>query len=331
MKKLSALELFNTLSVSQKLSFDPNGKRGANEMRQEIARLQAIKDRLHQNTLSKTKPMRTQEQIERGVYDYVDSLQMEAFIENDNRTGGFRQALGLRPSSEKPKMLGDKWAYKIINNEIHDYHYYSKSWHKSYGPKITHERYVVFGRMYYGKPQTKTIEVRSFTGDWLVNAAIKAELLTPVKKPHASLAVRLKNVYDAKLIDVKRGFEIYSRTLLGEHVDYAIKSPMGVVYHSNERKTLIRGLMQKQKVALSGLIKTDTDFIDFNLCRKLGFCVTGIESFCNDFVLDAKKEYRLADIEKRVREMARVNVTAYLPELKTLAKHFDYKVDFSTR
>lgn len=215
------------------------------------------------------------------------------------------------------------WTIKIHYQEELDWNYYSKAWHRAHGPKRTiYDREIVFSRQFRGKEQKKYINLESFRGN-IVENAILAHGLEPKRSKH-SLKIRLHKAYDSKLIDEKRGYRIYSRTLLGEHIDYVIQSPLGMVYHDKYRENLVKGLHKKirhQSRKLKGLI-------DFKFCKKLGFCDEGIKSFCSIFGFDLKGSYTPEEVENAVKQ----NLSAASPfvsELRTLANALGYKITIS--
>jgi len=153
----------------------------------------------------------------------------------------------------------------------------------------------------------------------LAGERIETYSVVEPKKPNAPLRIRLNEAYDAKLVDTKRGYKIYSRTLLGQHHDWVIESPLGMTYHDVDRVNLIKGLHKKirnQSRKISGAI-------DWDKCRSLGFCKEGIRQFCADFGFDIKSAYTPLEIHTRVKQNAQKAVP-YLRELKILADAVGY-------
>lgn len=210
-----------------------------------------------------------------------------------------------------------RWKIEATQAEDRDYNYYSKSWHNSYGPKVT----VSCRCLTLTHPKRKralTYNLKSWAGNFVAKAVVELGLYP--KKTKVALKIRLNKAYDAALIAEKRGYRIYSRTLLGAHVDYAIVSPLGMVYHDKDRGNLVKGLHNKirsQTRKLQGLV-------DWKACKKLGFCDEGIKEFCGLFNLKTNAEYTAREIEEAVKK----NLAAAAPfiaELRTLAESLNYK------
>lgn len=204
-----------------------------------------------------------------------------------------------------------------------DWHYYSKAWHRSHGPKVSIEsRQLTFTRRYGRGTQKKTVFLNSWQGDFLAKSII--ELGLDPKKSKYSLKIRLNKAYDAKLIEVKRGYKIYQRTLLGAPADWVIQSPLGMVYHDAERGNLVKGLHNKirnQSRKLQGLV-------DWEMCRKLGFCKEGIKSFCDAYGFNTNDSYTPQEIERAVRRDTQKAIP-FISELKTLANAINYQTNWN--
>lgn len=187
--------------------------------------------------------------------------------------------------------------------------------------RVIDARYVDFRRL---SPRAKTaqhirVNLSSWAGDWLARAVIEAGLAP--KNSKFNLKIRLNQAYDAKLLTVKRGFKIYSRTLLDAHFDYVIVSPLGMTYHDADRQKLISGLRNKTRSQFAKL----SGAIDWVMCKKLGFCSEGISSFCSDFGFDVKKSYSPVSVYSAVKQNIN-KADQYLPELKILAKSIGFSV-----
>jgi hypothetical protein len=215
------------------------------------------------------------------------------------------------------------WTLTTTQVVEEDRNYYSKSWHRSHGPKFTvQSRAITLSRKHGRGVMSRSVSLDSWSGDYIAKAV--NELGLAPKHPKLPLSVRLNKAYDAKLIKTLRGHKIYARTLLGEHCDYVIIAPMGTVYHDSVYKNLVKGLYKKIRAAASRVNFGD-GLVNWDACRKLGFCKAGISSFCSDFGFNPKKEYSPSDIEKVVRNNPALAMP-YLAELKTLATAYNYSV-----
>lgn len=222
--------------------------------------------------------------------------------------------------SNRGVLLGP-WLVETSQEVTEDRGYYSKAWHRQYGPKRTiSDREITFTRAWGKGKRVLTYNLSTWSGDFVAKAIINLGLAPKASK--VPLRVRLNKAYDAKLITEKRGYKFYQRTLLGHPVDYVIVSPLGVTYHDTDRKALTRGLHAKIKNQLRQL---RPDLISWKTCKKLGFCDAGIKEFCDIYGLDIKGAYTPGEIETRVRANIKA-ATPFLHELKTIAQAVNYKL-----
>lgn len=216
------------------------------------------------------------------------------------------------------------WNYVASETEDKDWSFYSKAWHRSYGPKITTIRHIEFTRLFRGKIKSVAVEPSGWRGDFIVAAAIELGLIKPVVSKYP-LRVRLTKFHDATLISNKRGYKIYSRKLAKTHVDYVIESPLGMIYHDVNRANLVKGLHAKIRAASKRIVLPDSKKIDWVVCKSLGFCDAGIKAFCSEFGFNPKSAYLPEIIEKAVRSDMDA-AAPFLAELKTLAHAINYKI-----
>lgn len=219
---------------------------------------------------------------------------------------------------EKISIHVGAWTITASQSVEKDWHYYSKAWHRSHGPKVTIlDRKITFQRKHGAGVMKRSVDLESWSGDFVANAIVSLGL--EPKKPTTPIRVRLNKAYDAKLTETKRGYKIYSRTLLGQHHDWVIESPLGMIYHDADRGNLVKGLHKKirnQSRKISGAI-------DWKKCRSLGFCETGIKQFCADFGLSIKGAYSPLEIHTRIKQNIQ-KALPYLRELKILADAVGY-------
>lgn len=225
-------------------------------------------------------------------------------------------------AASKTEKIGN-WELSTSQNVDEDRNYYSKAWHRCHGPKRTISDRTLTIKNLSWKKKILTFPLKSFAGDFVARSVCEAGL--EPKKSKGSMKIRLHRAYDAIFLESKRGYKFFSRTLLGSHYDYVIVSPLGMTYHSESREFLISGLhnkIRKQSRKLNGKI-------DFELCKKLGFCESGIREFCEIFNFSLKGKYFPSDIEAAVRNDPS-NAGAFMRELKILSSALNYRVvDFS--
>lgn len=198
--------------------------------------------------------------------------------------------------------------------------YYSKAWHRKYGAKFTvSNRQITFTRPHGRGTLTKTMKLKSWSGDYVARAVIEFGL--EPKRPKFPLSIRLNKAYDATFLREKHGFKFYARTLLGEVVDYVIVSPLGTTYHDDIENNLTKGLRKKIK---NRARKLRGELIDWTVCKKLGFCDSGLKEFCNLYGLNTRSIYTPEEIERVIRKRPKL-ATPFLSELKTLARAVNYQ------
>jgi hypothetical protein len=201
-------------------------------------------------------------------------------------------------------------------------HKYSKSWHRQYGgvKEVSNRRIIIEkidGRSKSGKKQMAVVTFDSWHGNVLLTA-IKNSGLFPAPQTKAPLSVRLDKYYDAQIIRTAGKITVYNRTLLGEHVDYVV-TLNSVTFHGASVREAIKGLHNKIKSAA----KKINEPISYKLCKELGFCDSGIKSFCDAFGLSVKDTFSPAYLESIVK--ADFNKAApYKNELLAMAKALNY-------
>jgi hypothetical protein len=198
-----------------------------------------------------------------------------------------------------------------------DWDYYSKAWHRQYGPKIyVLGRYVKFTSP-SGK-KTKTVSLDSWQGNWQLKALVEAGLVKPRK---GQMKIRLNQAFDIKSIGKKMGYQFYARLLKGDLLDYCVVSPLGMTFHGSSPIACIKGLKLKQ----AQIEARKVAFIDMPFLLQLGFCREGIVEFCSDFGFSVKDQVTPDEVYQKVRLDPRA-ATPYLNELKLLAKTVGYFV-----
>lgn len=212
------------------------------------------------------------------------------------------------------------WTIQAAENGAWNNNKYSKSWHRSHGGVWEVEgRTITISRPWGRGEIKKTVELESWQGDFLAKAIIEAGLQP--KSYNAPKSVRLNDAYDAKHIETKRGYKIYSRTLLGAHVGYVIVSPNGVTFHHESRKELVRGLSNKIQARVQASFSKE---INWKLVRELGFCKEGIREFLSITGLKEEKSYSPREVHTAIKNVGYQAVSHFSSELNTLAKACKY-------
>ncbi len=195
---------------------------------------------------------------------------------------------------------------------------YSKSWHKSHGGvwEVERREVVAIRINQFGNFEEKTVQLDGWRGNWMLNSLLELGLL---ERQAGLKSVRLHEAFDVALEKTTLGYSVFKRTLAGEFVGYSLVAPTGMTYHATTIKAAFAGLRQKLKaVEISKTHKINWDF-----CKKLGFCDAGIKQFASTFGLAIKGQYSPEQIEVAIK----TNVGAAAPfemELRKLAQALNY-------
>lgn len=330
-------------TIKERLAFDASGRPGAVEVREMQGALRNkirdykahVKQNIHSNNAKwdifvSCYHRQSREHYRKLRQDkkryWLNQQQQFALEENDEREGSPRKLLGLPAAAEKPQSIGG-WFYDVRTEESWDNNRYSKSWHRTYGGAKSVSTTVYFARRFdNGVKEAHQIDIKR-QGDFVLNAGIKLGLFKPVKKAGAGLDVRLKNVFDAHVVETFEkngiGYRVYSRTLNGHHYDWCIVSEDGCTFHHDDRDQLLTGWIYKKSSIEDA--KLESKKITWSVCRKLGFCETGIGAFCEAFDLNADSYITADDLYQLVinnKEKAK----PFLNELNVLAKKFNFAI-----
>ena len=193
-------------------------------------------------------------------------------------------------------------------SEDKDWDYYSKKWHRQHGPKITiTSRHITF----YKKGFTKTIYIDSFRGDYILKAYIEAFKVRKIHyKDTKKKRLQLDPHFKIRKIKEVCGVELYVRLLNNFTYDY-VAYYKKTTYHAFTKKEAIKGLKNK----INKKFKTDKEILSYKTGKKLGFCDTGMRSFCEANGLDCNGEYTRAELKKIVAENREAN-KPFVAELK---------------
>ncbi len=199
---------------------------------------------------------------------------------------------------------------QVDYSEDKDWNYYSKKWHRQHGPKITiASRRVTF----YKKGFTKTIYIDSFRGDYILKAYIEAFKVRKIHyKDTKKKRLQLDPHFKIRKIKEVCGVELYARLLNNFTYDY-VAYYKNTTFHAFTKKEAIAGLKNK----INKKFKTDKEILTYKDGKKLGFCDTGIRSFCEVNGLDCNGSYTRAELKKIVAENREAN-KPFVAELKQI-------------
>ncbi len=195
-----------------------------------------------------------------------------------------------------------------------DWHAYSKQYHARYGPKRTVVgRSVTFAKL-TGKfdearhvggnglgirqlevSETITIELDSFRGNWLLDAAIKAGIL---QSNETLMNARLHAAYTLESYKETDTINVYKRYLGDIFVDYVVTGKgkfKAMTYHHKHSVPAVEGWRKKlERYKNDNLEKSK--LVTVKLAKKLGFCNEGIKQFARDTGLNTQFAYELQTV-----------------------------------
>lgn len=213
-------------------------------------------------------------------------------------------------SSKMYAKFGDYYI-TVTQEENEDWEAYSKAWHNAHGPKRTIESRDV--NFYKNGGIESSVSVNSFAGNYLINAIISKFNLLKIKVTKELKKIQLIDQADVVLIRDILSTKIYKRTLAGIDLDFCAVHG-GETFHAATISKAIAGLQKKvkaEKYFEREMISKEDGF-------KLGFCETGMKSFCEDNKLDYEGEYSRKDLRNIAVSNRNVNCQKYSYELKKL-------------
>lgn len=108
----------------------------------------------------------------------------------------------------------------------------------------------------------------------------------------------------------------WERRFYGHHYDYCVLKD-GITFHATDFVSCIRGWDKKSKIVAASKIASDK-VLQFEDVVKLGFCKTGIESFCSENGLDIDASYTVGEIMEVVEKKKELNLRYYANELRII-------------
>lgn len=199
----------------------------------------------------------------------------------------------------------------VTQTENEDWEAYSKSWHNAHGPKRTIESREI--NFYKNGAKDKTVFTDSFAGNYLIKAIVQFFNLKKVKVSKELKKVQLINEAEVIFIRKIQSVRIYKRTIAGALLDYCAIYK-NETYHAASIQDAVKGLIRKAKAHIS----EEFELIDKKVGYQLGFCESGIKSFCDDNSLDFEGEYTRKELRNVVVKNRQVNCEKYKSELSKL-------------
>lgn len=204
-----------------------------------------------------------------------------------------------------------KYYITVTQEESEDWGAYSKGWHKAHGPRRTIESRDI--NFYKNGKLESSVSVNSFAGNYLINAIISKFNLQKIKVSKELKKVQLIDEAEVVLIRQILSTKIYERRLAGVHLDYCVVHK-NETFHAQTVEKTIAGLQNKikaEKYFEREMISKEDGF-------KLGFCESGMKSFCEDNNVDFEGQYSRKDLRNIVIKSRALNCEKYNSELKKI-------------
>ncbi len=201
------------------------------------------------------------------------------------------------------------YIFTVDWDDVKDWEYYSKTWHNKYGPKVTTgNRRVVVRKD--GKV-IDTLPLENFKGNYLVNTVITYLRLPKIKVDSKLKPVQLNPYFGIRLLHSVGKAAIYARELSGHIVDFCAVW-QGETYHALTPKEAIEGVKTKIKFHLV----FQTEKLNYDYARELGFCHQGITDFCELNGLDIQATYTRQELRNVVLANRKENCARFGAELR---------------
>ena len=260
-------------------------------------------------------PERTKE-LYRKMPSLKDKLPRHHFTEFSKQTGLSEEFYGGEVSFAELKNDRREFSYCRIGNAYLGLYRTGR-----YSPADTLLIMTRAAKSYIPAEQVFCHRIDSFHKTWLEKTV--ADHDPQFRKPKVPAA--LKNVqslcyYDVKPVRTVLGTTFYRNTFMGQTVGYCIRRA-GITYHDNDFDALIPGWKKKwEEIQRNGEAPDLEQLIDGRtLHTKLGFRMTGIAAFAEDYGLDPSKSYTIAQLRETIQKVGyRPSLHTYRLELRAI-------------
>lgn len=166
-------------------------------------------------------------------------------------------------------------------------------------------------------------EITAFHRTWLEKTICDNDPQFRIPKIQKDLKdVQAIRYYEVEHIRTILGCEIFRNSFMGQTVEYCIRKD-GLTYHDRNMERLASGLQYKirQLKEQAVLPKGTDDSMEINaetVHRNMGYCLTGIEAFAEDYGLDVTRTYTLKELKDVIHEQG------YKPSLEKYKKEVQH-------
>ena len=204
-----------------------------------------------------------------------------------------------------------KYYYITIDTTLH---YDDSNVHHGLG-KLTHTDRVLRIRDKDGQRLYKVL--KTYSGNFVLNA-IEKHFRRKIKK--VKVADELKpvqlnpkmEVIEARTPHMPRDFRLFKRLFAGVAYDYCVLKD-GITYHGPSPERCLSGWKKKKTLSKAG-----AKIINMKACMALGFCSTGVRSFCSSNSIDSHESYTVEELKKIVKKNLSYNRMYFGHELKQI-------------
>ena len=194
-----------------------------------------------------------------------------------------------------------------------------RGWHES-------EYYLIMTRHPNRYMPAETVfrkQITTFHRTWLEKTICDNDPQFRIPKIQKDLKdVQAMRYYEVEHIRTILGCEIFRNSFMGRTVEYCIRKD-GLTYHDRNMERLASGLQYKirQLKEQAVLPKGTDDSMEINaetVHRNMGYCLTGIEAFAEDYGLDVARTYTLKELKDVIHEQG------YKPSLEKYKKEVQH-------
>jgi hypothetical protein len=190
-------------------------------------------------------------------------------------------------------------------------HYDDSDVHHGLG-KLTHTDRVLRIRDRDGMRLCKIL--KTYSGNFVLNAIEKhfRRKIKKVKVADELKPVQLNPKMDILELSSKRSFRRFQRLFAHNHYDYCVLKD-GITYHGSSVEMCEIGWKKKKTLSKAG-----AKIINMKTCMALGFCSTGVRSFCSSNSIDSHESYTVEELKKIVKKNLSYNRMYFGHELKQI-------------
>ncbi len=212
-------------------------------------------------------------------------------------------------------LLADGTEVSVHETISEDWNYYSKAYHRQFGPKRTVEKRWV--RIETPGVEKAEITVTAFRGNYLLDALAAHFGLAKVKVARHLAAAQLYAYAQVELKHRIGAVSLYARTFAGTALDYVVVA-QGKTYHADTIAAAVAGWKKKE----CRRQEQESEVLTYALARYgYGFCHEGVTDFCELNGLDIDASYTRQQVRAAALPNRAVNCAKFAAELKTVGIH----------